>query len=538
LKSFKINNSFKSKSGFYFRFIAIEELFVLWYNIFMNKIVSFFRKHELLFFLIIFALGAFLRFYRLSELPYGLNPDEASAGYEAFSILNYGIDRNGYSYPVLLKSWGSGQNVLYTYLAIPYVGILDLSELSVRLPMAIMSTISLFVFWLLCRKTRGKGFAIIALFFLAIAPWHILSARWALESNLLPHILLFAIYFTVLAEEKQVFLLPASFFFALSLYAYGTALMFTPLILLYALRRFRKKIELKFFLPALLFFLTLGFPIVYCQLRNALQLPATKILDLGLPALNETRQSAVMSFDFSELFGNFFEALKVILLQSDGLAFNYSRVSGLYYPFGILFLFIGLVSAIRKKEKRAADGYFFAGLVISLFLCFFIKANVNRINFVWIFLSYFVALGVYNSTLFLEKFALLLPILFILNLGIFAQDYVSSFNGNKTTYYYPGLGAAIEYVSEQDPQSVYITRHVNQPYIYILFYEKISPHYFMENVSFYDDSAAFCYAKSLGKYNFEPSMAGDSEWLILFKSEAHGLNIEKSFYNFAVVRKK
>lgn len=504
----------------------------------MNKILSFFRKHEFLFFFIIFALGAFLRFYRLSELPYGLNPDEASAGYEAFSILNYGIDRNAYRYPVLLKSWGSGQNVLYTYLTIPFVFILGLNVLSVRLPMAMVSTLSLLVFWLLCRKSRGKGFAIVSLFFLSIAPWHILSARWALESNLLPHILLFAIYFTVLAEERQVFLLPASFFFALSLYAYGTALMFTPLILLYSLWRLRKKIEIRYFLPAFLIFILLGFPIVYCQLRNALHLPATKILGLSLPALNETRQSAVMGFGLCELFGNFFRALKVILLQSDGLTFNYSHTSGLYYPFGILFFIAGIVTTLRKKEKPTADSYFFAGLIISLFLCFFIKANINRINFVWIFLSYFIALGIYNSAVFLGKFAPLLLILFILNLGIFAQDYVSGFNGNKLTYFYPGLGEAIEYVSEQNPKSAYITANINQPYIYILFYEKISPHYFMENVSFYDDSAAFCYAKSLGKYNFEPSSADESEWLILFKSEAHGLNIEKSFYNFAVVRKK
>ena len=112
-----------------------------------------------------------------------------------------------------------------------------------------------------------------------------------------------------------------------------------------------------------------------------------------------------MGFGLCELFGNFFRALKVILLQSDGLTFNYSHTSGLYYPFGILFLIAGIVTTLRKKEKPTADSYFFAGLIISLFLCFFIKANINRINFVWIFLSYFIALGIYNSAVFLGKFA-------------------------------------------------------------------------------------------------------------------------------------
>lgn len=502
----------------------------------MGKIRSFFKKNEVLIFLLIFALGAFLRFFRLSELPYGLNPDEASSGYEAFALLKYGIDRNGYSYPVLLKSWGSGQNALYSYLAMPFVSALGLNVLSVRLPMAIVSTVSLPVFWLLCRKAGGKGFGITALFFLSIAPWHILSARWALESNLLPHILLFALYFTVLAEERQVFLIPAAFFFALSFYAYGTALMFTPLILLYALWRIRRKFELKFFLPALLIFILLAFPIVYCQARNILQLPAKELFGLSLPALNRTRQSSVMSFSLDEIFGNFFGALKIILLQKDGLDYNSSRMSGLYYPFGILFLIAGIVSALRNREKSAADGYFLAGLFISTLLCFFIKANINRINFVWIFLSYFIALGIYKLILFLGKFAPLLPLLLILNLVIFAQDYAGNFNGSKPTYYYPGLGEAIEYVSEQSPKSVYISGTVMQPYIYPLFYEKMSPRYFMENVRFYDDSAAFCYAESLGIYNFALSKAAESEWLILFNYEARGLNIEKNFKSFAVVK--
>ena len=48
------------------------------------------------------ALGAALRFAALGSFPPGLNQDEASAGYEAWSILHHGIDRNGYRLPVLL----------------------------------------------------------------------------------------------------------------------------------------------------------------------------------------------------------------------------------------------------------------------------------------------------------------------------------------------------------------------------------------------------------------------------------------------------
>ena len=59
-------------------------------------------------FFLVFALGCFLRFYHLTTLPDGLNQDEASIGYEAFSLAFYGVDRYGNPFPVYPITWGSG----------------------------------------------------------------------------------------------------------------------------------------------------------------------------------------------------------------------------------------------------------------------------------------------------------------------------------------------------------------------------------------------------------------------------------------------
>src|SRR5512138_1804117 len=67
------------------------------------------------------ALGVVARIVGFGGTPPGLNQDEASIGYESWSLLNYGIDRNGVHWPVHLVSWGSGQNALYAYLAMPFV---------------------------------------------------------------------------------------------------------------------------------------------------------------------------------------------------------------------------------------------------------------------------------------------------------------------------------------------------------------------------------------------------------------------------------
>jgi len=70
--------------------------------------------------IILFAVGIFIRFVLLGANPVGLNQDEAATGYDAYALLKYGIDRNGFHNPVHLVSWGSGQYALYVnafYLA-------------------------------------------------------------------------------------------------------------------------------------------------------------------------------------------------------------------------------------------------------------------------------------------------------------------------------------------------------------------------------------------------------------------------------------
>ena len=81
---------------------------------------------------IAFIIGFASRLMLIEKFPNALNVDEASSGYEAYSILNYGIDRNGNFLPVFLESWGSGQNALYTYILIPFVKPLSMAELFLK----------------------------------------------------------------------------------------------------------------------------------------------------------------------------------------------------------------------------------------------------------------------------------------------------------------------------------------------------------------------------------------------------------------------
>lgn len=110
---------------------------------------------------LIFIIGILVRVICIDSLPKGFNQDEASAGYEAFSILTEGIDRHNKSFPVQFIAWGSGQNVLYSYIMTIFIAILGNTVLAVRLPMAIIGCISLFVFYQLLKRNTNKKVALI-----------------------------------------------------------------------------------------------------------------------------------------------------------------------------------------------------------------------------------------------------------------------------------------------------------------------------------------------------------------------------------------
>lgn len=51
------------------------------------------RQKTLILLLSILVLAALLRFYRLGQIPAGVEEDETSAAYDAYALLTHGTDR-------------------------------------------------------------------------------------------------------------------------------------------------------------------------------------------------------------------------------------------------------------------------------------------------------------------------------------------------------------------------------------------------------------------------------------------------------------
>lgn len=483
------------------------------------------------------ALGAVLRFAALGSYPPGLNQDEASAGYEAWCLLHYGIDRNGYRLPVLLVAWGSGQNALYSYLAMPFIALFGLSPFSLRLPAALCGTLTLPLFFSAARRVRGEHFALWALFALAINPWHILLSRWALESNLLPFCLMAGIAFLLKSEERGWYLLLSAAFFALALYAYGTAYLFLILFLPAAsfLLHPGRHVTWRQYFTALALFVLLALPVSLCQLRNILGMEAGTFLGLSLPALNETRQSATM---FASGLGGMPQFLRLLWTQNDGLVWNSPGIYGLFYgkP-GLLLAIIGLGSTLYELYRHRLprqELYLLLWLGVSFASAFFIDVNVNRMNMAFLPIIWLQGAGL---TLIGRRIAPFLAAALLLSATLFTDYYYSGYAESVGRSFYAGLGSAIEYASANSEAEdvLFISYDVNMPYIYVLFYEEIPPAEYRESVTYMNPGDAFEWVSSMGRWRFGREVPGEARLAILPAEKCLGLNVEAQYGYWAVV---
>ena len=470
---------------------------------------------------IICCIGCFIRFGGISVLPAGLNQDEASIGYEAYSLLYDGADRNGNRYPIHLTAWGNGQNALYAYLSIPVIKLFGLSPFSVRFINALFSCVSLLVFFLLIKTTWGRKKGLAALAFFVICPWSIMSARWGLEGNIFPALFLFGVYFLVKGMGKQPYCyLIAALFFGISLYSYGTSYLIVPVFLLLVFIYLFKKghVTWKTVVPSIAILLLLATPMMLYVVINTFDLQPVEWCGFTIPKMVENRMGGV----FNLFSGNFFYTLAknvvrffaFLFLQSDNSLYNAIPSFGLIYHVSLPFFLIGIVFVIVKRSWNTVDFVFLAWLASSVLLGVTIHANINRICIIVIPMLYFSLKGMWFVLRQVEgkyKAACRNAVIgfYLVSFSFFAGYYTTSFNKQNKEHFAFGLGEAIQFAEKEFPLStINVTTHsVNMPYIYVCFYTQLDPDTYRNTVSYERTIGDNGFRKvvSVARYRFVPN---------------------------------
>ena len=459
----------------------------------VNYKTNFSLKNKVILFEILFLFVGFSsRLLCIQNFPSGLNVDEASSGYEAYSILNYGFDRHGNSFPIFLESWGGGQNALYSYILIPFIKVMGLNLISIRLPMAIIGCISLYIFYKLLKKFNNDALTHIGLFFLAICPWHIMKSRWGLESNIFPDMILWMVYLIIsFLKNGKKFLLYLSFCIAgLSFYAYGTSYFFVPVFvvfLLFILLK-KKKITVYDLFISILILVVVALPVIVCVFINKFNLPTIKIGLITIPSLSIIRYNHISSI-FSSNFvassiNNLLNSVFLFISQYDYLNWNALYFFGIIYIPSIIFFSIGIYISLKNKLNKDYNWIFSIWLLCSFLLSIVCKPNINRLNVMWFPVIYYTIIGIYLFINHLKKIKKILCYLYTLLFALFMYEYFTFSNINMFTFN-SDLGDAIKFVSKiEKNKKVYVSNSIKEPYIYFLFYKKYNTSNFINSVKY------------------------------------------------------
>jgi hypothetical protein len=121
----------------------------------------------------------------LATAPHGLYNDEASIGYNAWTIAHYGTDQYGTQWPLLFRDFGDYKGPISTYLLAPLTLVLPLTPTVTRLPSAFAGiAVALAAGCLAWRVTRSRPVAVLIMLEAAFEPWFFQTARIDLEADL------------------------------------------------------------------------------------------------------------------------------------------------------------------------------------------------------------------------------------------------------------------------------------------------------------------------------------------------------------------
>lgn len=472
------------------------------------------KKIKLIIFSLILILAVFLRVFKLESIPPALFGDEVDVGYQAYSLWETGRDLTGRFMPFYLKSLSEYRTPLYIYSAVPFVAIFGLNEFGVRLPAVFWGIISITSIFLLGRRLFNDQVGLIAMFLMAISPWHLQYSRASFEATMLLSFLILGAYLLLLGLTKHHYYIPATILLVSSIYIYSTAVVFAPLlILLFLIINFReiKKTGIKtvFFvlLTATIILTPLGFSFITGEAKERFSTISIFQDSVLLDKLNLARRGEeffnadgqaqktnpkVESYFhnrpmvFAQVFiTNYFLSLSPSFLFAEGdINFRHSiHEMGQEYYFVLILLLLGIF-AILKEEKRKAL------FVLGWLLLAPIPAGLTdkggfhatRLLIMVPAISLISAVGAYwiwEKRKLLASKALIaaVAVLFVFNFTFYIHRYYYHYPIESWRWWHSGFKEAMEYIDsvDQNYSKVGFNNTYEPSLIRFLFWNEINP---------------------------------------------------------------
>jgi len=459
-------------------------------------------KNNKLFFILIFIIAFSIRFFNANQYP-PLLWDEASIGYNAYSILQTGKDEYGQILPIIFKSFGDYKPGVYIYLVIPFVKALGLTTLAVRLPSIILGSLIPIFLFLLIKEINQKAHktAVIAAVLTVFNPYSIHFSKGGWETNILTFQLILASYlfFKFINSQKSKFIVFSSLIFGLTLFTYQAGKMISLFLIIILFLINIKKINFKKFIPGFIIPLFIfSIPIIYGLLfsQNGNRLNVVSIFSYPRNQEETTiikNESNQIDYDIFHnhymFFGRNFLlryfnhfSPRFLAFEGDWQSPRHSApyIGVLLYP-SLIFLVIGIFFALSRSKIDKINWFFLFWLLVAPIPAALTRDTIQAVRSMSfsIPLIYFAALGIYFFT---EKFKNIFVYFLIIGAYLISFIYYGDLYLNHMVKKSPsdflyGYKETMNFVNEYQNQfdQVYITDFYGQPYIFYLFYSKYDP---------------------------------------------------------------
>lgn len=468
---------------------------------------------------LIVILSCALFFFKMNDCPPCLNADEASFTYNAYSILKTGRDEYGKFLPLRLEAFGDNRFPLITYLEIPWVALLGLTETAagmVNFPFVILFPI---VTFLLTKELfKNKLAAVLSALFVAFSVGLQSISRQTHEAYLTVFFLTLSTYFFVRflnrrnAADFYMFIL----FFFIDLFGYHPTRLwavfyFVVILISIFLKKMRWKHILLFTGAVVIFIIT---DLIYKPTRVASLLffnnPGfhAKVTELqaegGARLIYNKFTVAVkdMGLEYMKYFSPQFLAIN----GDDNYRFGYPGMSPVT-PVEYVLLLTGLYFIFRNREKWR---FLIIGLLLfapTSAILSWAGISLTRSLFVIIPVTVIAAYGL--SQIFNKQKLAFIGILGLYFILLFYNwdFYFNHFPKRLVTIraWQCGYRELGEYVRANYDRfdKFYVTRKNGQPYIFMLFYLKYPPEKYQKVAGLSDpDEYGFGQVERFDKFEF------------------------------------
>ncbi|MDO8638366.1 MAG: glycosyltransferase family 39 protein [Candidatus Daviesbacteria bacterium] len=446
-------------------------------------------------FILICLLFLFTRLYKIAEIPVSVYWDEASIGYNAYSIAQTGKDEWGEFLPLHFRAFGEFKLPVYIYTTAIFVKIFGLNEFSVRISAVLYSLGVVILTYLLAKKISGNvQIGLWSSFFISISPWFFIFSRTGFEVTAGLMFYLLGIYLS-LNLTKNYFILLSGLSFIFSAYSYNSFRIIIPLTIL-VLLVFQLKIIKKGMVKWIIFsvlLLTLSIIPIYRLF----------VFDAGISRLQSI--GSVSGLDFVKNYLSHFDPHFLFIAGDKNLRHQqggfgqlyfldaFLLIAGLIYMFKsktkykwlpLIFVLLGPIPAAITKESphalRSLSAVPFICMIVAMGASYISRLNKNIMVFVLIAVS---------LSFFANYFINFLNIYPAQSAEDWQRNYKKIFTQSQEDF--------------ENQDRILISDKGGQPYIFALFYLNYDPEKFRaEVVRNSIDKWGFSTVKKFGKFEF------------------------------------